>query len=529
MNKELFCQPNKKIATARNNAGGKAYEKSNEQILATYAFTSVLGNTYYTTGEDQLNTLKSVLPNTDPSFIAKLAVCAKKEGLMRDMPAILVAYLICNNWHVSNRAAAHSIFNQVIDNVAMLRKFVTIMRSGVFGRKSLGSFAKKLIQRKLNSMSYEQLFRQDIGSNPSLADIIKLSHPDPFSSATQEEGKIREAFYAYLTGNKIKNENDLPDCVKEYEGFKEALANNRRAALPKLPFEKLAALNLSNDNWNELINQLGLKALIKNLNTAKRHGCLDNKATLQKICDNLTSADIVQKASIFPYQLFSAYKFAEDMPKTIVDSLLRATELATSNIPELVGTVAIGVDVSGSMSSPITYVNTIASRMRCIDVASLFAICLAVKNKGRARIIPFDTSVHISNELSNLSILKAADKLSSYGGGGTNCSLVIDNLLRTNTKVDTIIIISDNESWAGISRGYKTGLVSLYEEYKKRFPGVKMVLLDLTPNRTTQAAPDKDILLIAGFSDKIFSLIPEFIKNSSSDFWVEKIRNQTYF
>lgn len=531
MNKELFYTPNNKVkeATAVNEAGGKAYNKTTEQALATYAFTSTLGNTYYSSAKDQLDQLKNLLEKTDPEFVAKLASYTKKEGLMRDMPAVLIAYLICNNWHGNqaqfsrNKFKLIHLFNSVIDNVAMLRKFVTVMRSGAFGRKSLGSFAKKLIQRKINNIPIEQLFRQDIGNNPSLSDILKLAHPNPYAV---NDGKTREAFYAYLTGNKIKDENDLPDCVKEYEGFKLALREGRYCELPNLPFEKLAALELTDRHWSALISQLGPKATIKNLNTAARHNCFGNREVINSICSKLTSFEKIAAAKIFPYQLFSAYKYAENIPPEIQNALLRATELATNNIPELSGTVAIGVDVSGSMSGSITDTG-IASKMRIVDVAALFSICLANKNKNRAHIIPFDYSVHSTNSLKDKDMLAASKKLAEFGGGGTNCSLVISHLISNRIHVDTIIIISDDQSWIqGNAKG--TPLAQKYAEYKKVNPGVKLILLDLTPTSTTQAEVATDTLLIAGFSDQIFSIIPEFIQNSSTDFWVKKIQDHTY-
>ena len=49
-----------------------------------------------------------------------------------------------------------------------------LIRSGAIGRKSLGTRPKKLIQNYLESLSDEQLFKADIGNNPSLQDIIKM-------------------------------------------------------------------------------------------------------------------------------------------------------------------------------------------------------------------------------------------------------------------------------------------------------------------------------------------------------------------
>jgi 60 kDa SS-A/Ro ribonucleoprotein len=103
----------------------------------------------------------------------------------------------------------------------------------------------------------------------------------------------------------------------------------------------------------------------------------------------------------------------------------------------------------------------------------------------------------------------------------------MDQLLKTKEKVDLIIYLSDNESWADRSYSYGssgTGLRTLFEQYRNKVnKNAKLVLLDLTPSQTTQAAPDSNILLIAGFNDKVFSIIPEFMKSNDPDFWISTI------
>ena len=43
------------------------------------------------------------------------------------------------------------VFDRVIDSPKMLRNFVQIMRSGVVGRKSLGTLPKRLVRRWLEA------------------------------------------------------------------------------------------------------------------------------------------------------------------------------------------------------------------------------------------------------------------------------------------------------------------------------------------------------------------------------------------
>jgi len=91
----------------------------------------------------------------------------------------------------------------------MLRTFVQILRSGVTGRKSLGSAPKRLILQWLERADVRKLIQASVGNAPSLADIVKMVHPRPADPA-------REAFYAWLIG-KPWNPEALPQSLQAYE------------------------------------------------------------------------------------------------------------------------------------------------------------------------------------------------------------------------------------------------------------------------------------------------------------------------
>ena len=117
-----------------NEAGGLAYKMSPEQALAQYAATGCFNNTFYADGAEQLDKVLALTAGIEPAFIAKTAVYARETGLMKDMPAFLLAVL-----SIRDKQLFETVFPRIVDNGKMLRNFVQIMRSGVVGRKSLGS------------------------------------------------------------------------------------------------------------------------------------------------------------------------------------------------------------------------------------------------------------------------------------------------------------------------------------------------------------------------------------------------------
>ena len=100
----------------------------------------------------------------------------------------------------------------MIDDGRMLRNFVQIMRSGVVGRKSLGTLPKRLVQAWFDRRTDDQIFRASVGNDPSLADVIRMVHPKPTSAS-------RAALFGYLIGQP-HDATALPELVKAFEAFK---------------------------------------------------------------------------------------------------------------------------------------------------------------------------------------------------------------------------------------------------------------------------------------------------------------------
>lgn len=481
-------------AKARNEAGGRAYEMTTEAELAQYVMTGCLNGTFYATGEEQLNRLLELARDADPEFVARLAVYSRKEGFMKDTPALLCAVLA-----TKDGALLEKIFPRVIDNGKMLRNFVQIVRSGVTGRKSLGTLPKRLVRQWLDQRDDESLFHASIGQTPSLGDIIKMVHPRPRDTS-------RDALYAYFTGSRGKSES-LPQIAREYEDYKAG----RSESLPDVPFQLLTSLELGQKEWVEIARQASWQTTRMNLNTFLRHGVFETEGMTELIAMRLSNPELIRKARVLPYQLMAAYKaVSEDMPLKVREALQDAMERATDNVPLLEGHIVVCPDVSGSMASAITGVRKGATTaVRCIDVAALMTACVLRKNPS-ARVMPFEHDVVNPGLNPRDSIMTNAEKLAAIGGGGTNCSAPLLRLNQSKTPVDLVIFISDNESWMDPSAGRGTASMTEWVKLQKSHPQAKMVCIDLQPYGTVQAPDNGSILNVGGFSDKVFDVLTAF-------------------
>lgn len=255
------------------------------------------------------------------------------------------------------------------------------------------------------------------------------------------------------------------------------------------------------------------------------------------IAQRLRNRDQIAKSRVFPYQLMVAFKNADNVPAEITLALQDALDIACENVPEIDGKVFIFPDVSGSMGSPVTgyrYGGQRSSTVRCVDVAALFAAALLKKNP-EAIVRPFDTSVHRPTLNPRDSVMTLADKLAKYGGGGTNCSLAMQELNKEVTRdTSAVIYISDSESWADIEgrkrywygESSATGLMDSWSEFKRRNQEAKLVCVDIQPYTTSQADENrKDILLVGGFSDRVFDVVADYVKYGERN-WIDIIRQE---
>lgn len=509
------------VARVRNEAGGLAYELSPKHALAQYAATGCLNGTFYATQEDQLTKVLDLCKEVEAEYVARLALYARTKGSMKDMPALLCAVL-----SVKGPGLLAEVFDRVIDSPKMLRNFVQIMRSGVVGRKSLGTLPKRLIQQWLDGRTDEQLFTGSIGNDPSLADVIKMVHPKPASSS-------RKALYGYLIGRE-HDATELPELVRHFEKFKRN-TNPGKVAVPDVPFQMLTGLPLVDKDWRQIARNASWQTTRMNLNTFVRHGVFQDRELIGIVANRLRNPRLIEQAKAFPYQLMAAYMNAmSDVPRDVTEALQDAMEIAISNVPHVHGKVYVFPDISGSMHSPVTgHRQGSTSKVRCVDVAALVAAAILRRNPS-AEVIPFEANVVSCPLNPRDSVMTNAKKLSSLPAGGTNCSAPLKQLNRAKAQGDLLVYVSDNESWLDSPNYGRYGGVSATEtmkewrQFQSRNPQAKMVCIDIQPYATTQAAERSDIVNVAGFSDQVFQLLADVATGrSSQDHWVKQIEAMT--
>jgi 60 kDa SS-A/Ro ribonucleoprotein len=542
-NKNLFSSQTSTLPRTNtvNEAGGRAYKFGPYHALAQLAATGCFNGVYYQSAETQLDEVRKLMDQVDDVYLAKLAVYARQQASMKDMPAALLVELSARDTELM-----HRVFDRVVDNGRVLRTVFQMIRSGQFGRTSLSSSLQRAFQRWLNEASVGKLLSASIGHDPSLRDVLRLARPTP-------KDNRQRALFGWLTGKDVDKwapatEADLSAEVLRLNEFRRSRRAEQQVKILQelsVRWDLLADAALGPQVWKAIARRMGPQALRMNLNTLLRQKVfaggfgLDNRAMIDYVAGRLADEDEIRRSRQFPYQYLSAYLNAsKDVPQQIRGALHQAAEIACGNVPELPGPVAIGLDVSGSMWSPVTgYRGGGTTKMRCVDVAALFAAAILRRNPDSV-IIPFDTRAYDARIDPQDSILSLAERLAQYGGGGTDCSLPLHaaNTKYRQRRFAGCVLVSDCESWIDVNRSrqyWRTSATAVMQEWQSfvnnqlalgghDIPSPKLICIDLQPYGSTQAPDRDDILNVGGFSDAVFKLVSSFLNDDSNRF-VEEV------
>lgn len=285
---------------------------------------------------------------------------------------------------------------------------------------------RKTLKGKLESFNEYQLSKA-LGESKqvSMADAIKLLHPDPRKS------KVRKNFYKEIIEGRVKMGDDTAQVQSEL-----AKVNNSNSKTTKKDVVKS-------------IDTSTVMAIVKNLVALDKQGILNDQKAVDSIVAKLTDKKEVQKSRLLPFRFYSAYKEVEKLSasmgrRRVLDALIEALDLSIDNLPDIAGYSAILVDLSGSMNDKISSMSVVSAK----EIACMLgAICF---KKGIADVYCFADSCElvsgISKKSTTMDIMRQLTNV--YVGGCTH----LDNALRTikdsGTKYTNLIILSDNDCYS---------------------------------------------------------------------------------
>ncbi len=300
-----------------------------------------------------------------------------------------------------------------------------------------------------------------------------------------------------------------------------------------LPWEALpTAATKDPEVWKIMLPGMGLTALIRNLGKMTALGVFKPlSAEVQVACARLLDVEGLRRDRIHPFtvlQALAVYRSGHgvrgDLSWTavpqIVDALERAFYLSFKAVQPTGKPTLIALDVSGSMTSRLG-----GSPLSVREAAAAMAM-VTVRTEGNHHVVGFTSAgsqgwssgnrawtgnghisaLPIGPNLSLDDVLRVTDNLPF---GGTDCSLPMLYASAHGLRVETFIIYTDNETWAGTVHP-----VQALRDYRAKFNiPAKLIVVGMTSTGFSIADPDDGGMLdVVGFDSSAPAIMADFAR-----------------
>lgn len=518
-----------RVPTETNLMGEQAFKLDPREELISTVLTTFMQKSYYESENEVLTRIREAAAKTDPLFVAKTAIYARREANMRSSSHVLAGELARR---ISGTDWGSRFYNKIVvrpDDMSEILAYYMVLNKGN-AKVKIPSAIKKGFKKRLEKLDPYLIDKYKMGGREiSLVDLVNLFHPTPnqqnaeaYKRLVKDSGKGLSELYS----SKI--------LEKEMSAAGQTTGDKKEAKK-----EAITAV-LENSAGMPMFN------LLRNL----RNILLYAPGEVEGAINQLTSPEKVQKSRLLPFRFLSAYnevnamahttaktgdkitfedeKQGDLVSKTVFDGnkkkvlagIEKAIELSCVNIPVLDGRTAILIDHSGSMRGDGGGSSLVSalSKTKSSDIADVFAAML-LHHQPNVYVGLFGDrllSYEVDRNKGILGTARDMHRLGNNCGGGTEAGIYdfFNEMSKTGKAVDNIIIFSDMVigdgcSWYGTTNETRSGKFrDVFKAFKSKFPTCKVVSVDIHQTSGTSVFDKSyNVTQIAGWSDKIFNLI----------------------
>jgi 60 kDa SS-A/Ro ribonucleoprotein len=557
--KEAAAPPNQREKAdprqIMNSAGGFTFAIDDWARLQRFLVLGAEGGTYYATerklARENAACVERLIAADGPRLVREIVEISTSGRAPKNDPAIFALAMAAKLGDLATKQAAYAALPKVCrigTHLFHFAEFASTIAGGGWGAGMRRALARWFNERSVDDAAL-QLVKYQSRDGWAARDVLNLARPNPKKAYRfdKEVGRVvsagdfdaRDALYRWVTygaeGLDVDQRAKLPAIVDAFEKIKTETDIKKVIALISdhdLPREAVPTQHLTNPKvWEALLPHMGLTALIRNLATMTRVGLIAPLgAHVSAICVRISSAEQLKKARVHPIQLLSALRtYAQgrgergkstwEPVQIIVDALDAGFYAAFAAIEPTNRPTLIALDVSGSMTGGVIagcpgLTPRVASAAMALVTAAVeprhhvmgFSAA-AVGYGGRwggGR--PGLTDIPISSRMRLDDVIKAIEKVPM---GGTDCSLPMIWAEHTKATIDSIIVITDNETWAGDVHPHQA--LQSYRRNSGR--ATKLAVVGMTATECSIADPsDAGMLDFCGFDSAAPQLMADFFR-----------------
>ena len=399
----------------RTHEGAPARSISTELQLRRSVMACLLWESqFYEDGVEIAGRIAELVPKVAAEKVAALAVEARGRMKLRHAPLLLVREMAR---HASHRALVADTLASVIQRADELAEFVAIYWKD--GRVPLSAQVKKGLAAAFPKFDEYALAKYDRGGPIKLRDVLFLAHARPRDEAQAEVWK-----------RLIAGELAAPDT---WEVALSSGANKR-------------------DAWERLLREekLGALALLRNLRNIKDAG-VDEALVLAALREMST-------ARVLPFRFLAAARYAPQWEEALEQAMLKCVSSQVNAQVKLAGKTIVLVDVSGSMTAPLSG----RSEMQRTDAAYGLAVLLREVGE-KVAVCSFSNDLVEVPQRRGFALRDAID--ASQEHGATYLGKAVE-ALNKKESYDRLIVITDEQAHDSVPAPNGKGYVINVASYK---------------------------------------------------------------
>ena len=525
-------------------AGGYIFAVDDWTALDRFLILGSEAPTYYASSREltiENCTVALRLIKADGPRVVQRVVEVSHEGrAASNDPALFILAMASAEGDLKTRKIAFEALPKVARIGTHLFHFVEYRKAfGGWGRMMKRAVGDWYLRQPVDKLAYQVIkYRQRDGWTHR--DVLRKAHPK-----TDDEN--RNALFNWIISGEYRDEDNvrIPSVIAGFNVIQRTKAEDvAEGAIIQwnLPREAVPTEFLKSPRvWEALLysgqNGMPLGALLRNLGNMSKVGLLAPMSNAANhVADCIVMQESLKKSRIHPYAILSALTtYAQGhgfrgssewkVVSTIVDALETALELSFDNIEPSGKRIMIGLDVSGSMASPI---HNLAISAR--EAATVMALVTA-RSEPIYQIMAFAhefVQLVVSKSDSFRAVVEATRNVPFMG---TDCALPMLYAMGYKVQpgsafsargkyieprgdsniipVDAFIIYTDSETWAGSIKPFE----ALRQYRQKTGIDAKLIVVGMTSNGFTIADPtDGGMLDVVGFDTAAPSIIADFIR-----------------
>ena len=533
---------------ARNSAGGFAWAVDDWSRLRRFLILGSEGGSYYA-GQRELtrenaDAVVRCLKADGARTVAEIVAISRDGRAPKNDPAVF-ALAACAGLGVQDtRRAALDALPAVCRTGTHLFQFARFVEGfRGWGRSLRRAVGRWYAAKDVDALAYQAVkYRQRDGM--SHRDLLRLAHPagsvsagNPTIEVSAEHGRLFEWIVRGEGGEDGARADGLPRVVEGFVRAQAAPSARESAELVReyrLPREALRPEHLgSPEVWEALLQDMPMGAMIRNLAVMTRVGVVaPGSAGAARVLEALGDVECLRRARVHPLAVLLAQRTyvagrgvrgrGEWTPVAqVVDALDAAFYATFGNVRPAGRRCLLALDVSGSMGSGYV-AGSVGLTPR--DASAAMALVTAATEPSHEIVgffagedgVDFSQSAGFAGWRSGLTPLAISprqrldDVVQTVSGlpfGGTDCALPMLYAIEREREVDTFVIYTDSETWAG-----DVHPAQALREYREQ-SGIeaRLVVVGMVSNGFSIADPeDPGMLDVVGFDTATPQVISGF-------------------